>query len=565
MENDRTNIDLVKERSDIVTLVEKYVNLKQTGQNYTGLCPFHNEKTASFNVNQQLQIYKCFGCGKSGDVIKFIEEIEKIDFPQALEKLAKDAGIQLKKRATPLLPAMQINEWAKIYFQKELYSEQNKEALEYVKSRGITEKQIKEFGIGYAPGNINFLNRLRSYKNYSTEILIDSGLFVIKNGVLKERFNKRVMFSIFNNSGKVVAFSGRLLPGNEYGPKYLNSSESSIYQKRNSLYGLYQAKGAIRKADLCILLEGNTDVISMHRIGFTNSIAPLGTGLTKEQLTLIKNYTNNILFLFDADNAGQIAVERSFYLALEQGFVCYSTNTGDFKDVDDLIKSKPEEISKLVENRTDTFSYLLSRKIESIGAESLKSINYLSRYVLSFLNKVTDETSKSFYIAKAKQIIPKLVLESNQSLINNKTQGIVKGETLDIEDMFIKSILELNSLKQLIELDDGFLKNEANIALLIHVQKLSPKTTKELYDSTEGTELRKRLEHILLSNAKSEDLDVLRKRLTIRNIETEIQNMRIRLAIAEEKEDTSQINELLKTIMDASNNLKKYKDEDIKL
>jgi DNA primase len=271
------------------------------------------------------------------------------------------------------------------------------------------------------------------------------------------------------------------------------------------------------------------------------------------------------LFLFDADSAGQAAVERSFYLALEQGFVCYSSNTGDFKDVDDLIMNNPDEIKNIVEKRTDTFSYLLSRKVELIGAESLKSINYLSHYALSFIDKVSDETSRNFFITKAKQIVPKLILEQKQSAINETKTAIVKGETLDIEDMFIKSILETNSLKQLEELDDTFFKNAENIKLLTHVKSTDLNTTKELYDSTEGSNIRKRLEFILLSNAKSEDLEILRKRLTIRNIEGEIQNMRVRLAIAEEKEDTSQINELLKKIMDASNNLKKYKDEDIKL
>jgi len=284
MDSSRDQIQEIKERLDIVDIVGKYVQLKQTGKNFSGLCPFHTEKTPSFIVSPELQRYKCFGCGESGDIFNFVQKIENIDFPETLEKLAKEAGITLRKQNTntQYQRIEEINKRATIYFFRELKNKRNIKVLEYVYSRGITDDSIKSCGLGYSPGGIGLLDFIQKEDKYSKAELLASGLFVEKEGKLRGKFYKRVMFPIRSSSAKVIAFTGRVLPGNDFGPKYMNSPETPIYHKSDNLYGQYESRQEIRKQDLAIVCEGTTDVISSHQIGIKTIVAPLGTALTKE-------------------------------------------------------------------------------------------------------------------------------------------------------------------------------------------------------------------------------------------------------------------------------------------
>jgi DNA primase len=311
MEDNRQQIEQIKDRVDIYNLISKYVKLAPKGKNFGGLCPFHQEKTPSFIVSPDIQQYKCFGCGKSGDIYTFLQEIENIDFPEALEKLAKDAGVTLVKRkpTNPIYSKLEeMNKHAANYYYKQL--KKDKQASKYIEERNISNEMIKTFGIGYATG-IGLKEELQSKLKIDNQMLIKSGLFINKNGTIREKFVKRIMFPIRSYRGKVIGFSGRVLPGNDYGPKYLNSPKTPLFDKGTGVYGIFQSRQEIRKEDLCIFCEGQTDVISAHQNGFMNIVAPLGTAITQDQIKLVARITKNILFLFDSDDAGQKALERA--------------------------------------------------------------------------------------------------------------------------------------------------------------------------------------------------------------------------------------------------------------
>ncbi|KKP41685.1 MAG: primase, DNA primase protein, partial [candidate division WS6 bacterium GW2011_GWE2_33_157] len=249
MNSSRDQIEEIKNKLDIVDVISKYVQLKQAGKNFIGICPFHTEKTPSFVVSPEIQRYKCFGCGETGDIFNFIQKIENIDFPETLEKLAKEAGVRLEKSiSTSRYERIEtINKQATIFFYQQLHKPINKEALNYLYKRGITDESIKNFGIGYAPGGYDLLNYIQKEKKYSKEELISSGLFVEKEGKIRGKFVKRIMFPIRSSSGKVIAFTGRVLPGNDFGPKYMNSPETPIYSKKENFYGQYESRQEIRK------------------------------------------------------------------------------------------------------------------------------------------------------------------------------------------------------------------------------------------------------------------------------------------------------------------------------
>lgn len=559
MDSNRDNIELVKAKTDIVAVVQRYVNLKQTGKNNIGLCPFHQEKTPSFNVSENLQIFKCFGCGKTGDVITFVQEIEKIDFVQALEKLAKEAGVTLSKSNTPIPIEYQLNKWAQLYYSKALYSSEGKEALNYLYSRGIKDNEIEKFQIGYSVGDNSFLERLRETKNLKSQTLINSGLFILKNGTLKEKFYKRIVFPIQDNLGKIIAFTARKLPDNEYGPKYLNSPETKIYQKRNTLYGMYQAKASIKKEDICIIVEGQTDVIALHRAGYTNTCAPLGTGLTKEQLTLIKNYTDNILFIFDTDSAGQAALERAFMLCTEIGITTYALSTGKYKDIDEFLRDNSKnEVKNLIEKRQDCFSYLLTEKALKTGTTTLKSLMLLKRYVKTLLQRVSDETELSYYNNKIAQLIPELKIESIQAHQDNEIKEYVKSETFNPEEALIKIID-----KKIIDkysVTEGWFSDPLNKRIFSDIRDRKAENISELYKITQDKHLKSKIESIELFDYEGVETDSIVNRIKFKLIELKLKSLRVALALAEEKEDTGGITELTLKIVEYSNKRNKLKN-----
>ncbi|MFQ5694936.1 MAG: DNA primase [Terriglobia bacterium] len=343
----------VKQQADIVRLVGDYVRLKKSGQNFLGLCPFHNEKTPSFAVHPVKQIYHCFGCGVGGDVFKFVMEVEKMSFPEALRHVADKAGVRLPERK-PRTPEearqtrlrtelLKLHAEAARFFAEQLTkSKEGQLARAYLLDRGLTDETIKAFALGYAPGTGDaLLRRLRS-GDASPQALEASGL-VNKDdrGTLYDRFRRRIIFPIASESGRIVAFGGRAM-GNDL-PKYLNSPETPLYQKSRVLYNLQRAREPLRRQNYAVLVEGYMDTIAVDSAGVGNVVASCGTSLTELQLRLLTRSTRNVVVCFDPDSAGQAATERSLNLLLEQGFQVRVLVLPEGSDPDTFIREQGAE------------------------------------------------------------------------------------------------------------------------------------------------------------------------------------------------------------------------------
>ena len=342
-------IEEIRSGNDIVDVISGYVRLTKKGSTYFGLCPFHNEKTPSFSVSPNKQMYYCFGCGAGGNVITFLMEYENYTFPEALEVLANRIGVELpkqelsaeqKRASDKKARLLEANKEAAKYFYTLLRSERGSRAHEYFKNRGLSEKTLQKFGLGYSDKYSDDLYRYLRTKGYEDELLKDSGLVSIdeqRGGY--DKFWNRAMFPIMDVRGKVIGFGGRVMGDGE--PKYLNSRETILFDKGRNLYGLNYAKRS--RSNAIILCEGYMDVISLHQAGFTNTVAPLGTAFTPNQAMLLKRYTNEVILSFDSDGAGIKAALRALPILRQNGLRGRVLSMKPYKDPDELIKAEGAE------------------------------------------------------------------------------------------------------------------------------------------------------------------------------------------------------------------------------
>jgi DNA primase len=395
--------DKVKQQADIVRVVGEYLPLKKAGQNYRGLCPFHAEKTPSFNVHATRQIYHCFGCGVGGDVFKFVMEMEKCQFPEAVRIVAEKCGIAIprpkqrspeeRKENQQRAVLVEIHREAQTFFVKQLEGTlEGKAARAYLEDRGLDKDTIARFGIGYTPSGGDALLRFLRPK-YKENMLADSGLISRdQSGRLFDRFRRRVTFPIANESGKIVAFGARALGDDQ--PKYLNSPETPIYSKSNVLYHMDRAKDALRREDFAILVEGYMDAIAVARAGISNVVASCGTSLAEPQIKLLGRFTKRVIVNYDPDVAGQAATERSLSSLLEQDFevrVLALPPVGDKKaDPDLFIRERgKDEYIKLVKGAPPYVDYLIARarQMDMSTAESkLRVLNFFLPYMQKMPN-----------------------------------------------------------------------------------------------------------------------------------------------------------------------------------
>ena len=398
--------DKVKQQADIVRVVGEYVRLKKTGKDFSGLCPFHQEKTPSFTVSPIKQIFYCFGCGKGGDVYNFVMEMEKCEFPDAVRVVAEKCGIAIPRqkerspqerkenRQRTLLVEMQRE--AQTFFVKQLEGTlEGKAARAYLEDRGIDRDAIARFGIGYAPSGGDLLLRHLKSK-YNEKLLVDSGLVSRdqSSGRFFDRFRRRITFPISNESGKIVAFGCRALGDDQ--PKYLNSPETPIYSKSNVLYHMDRAKEGIRREDFAILVEGYMDAIAVARAGISNVVASCGTSLADSQIKLLGRFTRRVIVNYDPDAAGQSATERSLSLLLEQDFevrVLALPPVGDKKaDPDLFIREKGKDAYlKLLKEAPPYVDYLIARARQmdlTTGEGKRRAVNFLLPYVQKIPNRI---------------------------------------------------------------------------------------------------------------------------------------------------------------------------------
>ena len=395
----------VKQQADIVRVVGDYVRLKKSGQNFTGLCPFHAEKSPSFAVHPTKQIYHCFGCGVGGDVFKFVMEMEKCAFPEAIRIVAEKCGISIprpkerspeeRKENQQRTVLVEMHREAQTFFVKQLEGTlEGKAARAYLEDRGLDKDVLARFGIGYAPSGGDLLLRHLKSK-YPEKLLADSGLISCdQSGRLFDRFRRRITFPISNESGKIVAFGCRALGDDQ--PKYLNSPETPIYSKSNVLYHMDRAKEGIRRQDFAILVEGYMDAIAVARAGISNVVASCGTSLAEPQIKLLGRFTRRVVVNYDPDAAGQTATERSLVLLLEQDFevrVLALPPIGNKKaDPDLFIRERgADEYLKLLKEAPPYVDFLIARARQmdlTTGEGKVRAVNFLLPYVQKIPNRI---------------------------------------------------------------------------------------------------------------------------------------------------------------------------------
>ena len=398
----------IKSRLDIVQVIGEHVKLQKSGQNWKGCCPFHNEKTPSFMVNQERQFYYCFGCSQGGDIFTFLQKVENLEFPEVLKILAKRAGIELKKyderavnQRTRLLDLLNL---AASYWQKQLLTPAGAAAKEYLKKRQLDAQTAEDFRLGYALDSWdNLLKYLLKQKYTETEIF-QAGLIVKKEqgSGYYDRFRDRVMFPIQDLYGNVIGFTARTMKASE-NAKYINTPETPVYHKGNVLYALDKAKNEIKKQDAVIFVEGNMDVISSHRVGVKNVVAVSGTALTPEQIHLIKRFTLNVYFCFDMDEAGQKAAKRSIDLALDSGLNIKIVQVLFGKDPDDCIKHDPADWQASIAQARSIMQFHFDEIFNKFNLSEIDEKKQAAKLLLSEIIKLPDSIEQDYWIKELAQ------------------------------------------------------------------------------------------------------------------------------------------------------------------
>jgi DNA primase len=436
--------DRVKQQADIVRVIGEYVQLKKAGQNFRGLCPFHSEKSPSFNVHPARQIYHCFGCGVGGDVFKFVMEMEKCPFPESIRIVAEKCGIAVpaqrerspeeRRENQQRTLLIEMHKVAQAFFAKNLENtSEGKVARAYLEDRGLTKAVIEQFGIGYAPSGGDILLRQLKTK-YPDKLLVESGLISRdQNGNrFFDRFRRRITFPIANESGKIVAFGCRALGDDQ--PKYLNSPETPIYSKSNLLYHLDRAKDALRRSDFAILVEGYMDAIAVARAGISNVVASCGTSLAEPQIKLLSRFTRRIIVNYDPDTAGQTATERSITLLLEHDFEVRVLALPGKADPDKFIREQGKDAYvKLLKESPPYVDYLIARarRMDLTTGEGKRSaVNFL----LPYIQKIPNRLLRSEWATRIAQQLrldePVLRAELNKAAAERRSEVKVKAELI---------------------------------------------------------------------------------------------------------------------------------------
>jgi DNA primase len=472
----RATTEKVKERADIEEVVSDYVPLKKKGQNLWACCPFHNEKSPSFSVSPAKQIYKCFGCGKAGDPIQFVMDIEGVGFNEAIRHLAQKYGIEVEEdHASSPEDIQAFNEreslyivlnFAKDFFVKNLDSEEGKSiGLSYFKERGFNQSIIEKFDLGYALDGWDHLAKAAKAAGYSDELLLKAGLILQKDGDATrfyDRFRGRVTFTIHNLGGKAIGFGARILTQDKKQPKYINSPETEVYHKSDILYGVFQAKKSIREKDNCYLVEGYTDVLSLHLSGIENVVASSGTSLTENQIKLIKRFTDNVTVLYDGDPAGIRASLRGIDMILEGGLNVKAVVFPDGEDPDSYARKVGSTAfsTYLEKNAQDFISFKIGLYAEEAANDPIKQADLIKQVVQS-ISKIPDPVIRTVYIRQCASLLDIdeeiIQAELNKIYLKGQKDQFFK-EQRQVEETFVEDLIgvkeEYTSFSALIELQE---------------------------------------------------------------------------------------------------------------
>ena len=442
MRIDPETVERIKQAAAVADVIGDYVTVKKKGANYWACCPFHGEKTPSFSISPSKGIYKCFGCGKAGDSVRFVMDIEGLGYGEALRHLAKKYGIDIQEEEMTDDQILRQNEreslfimldYAKEFFKKQLYDteEGRSIALPYFKERGFSDSTLQAFDLGYSPEAWDALLKSALKQGFSQEIIEKAGLVTQKNdeGKVYDRFRNRVIFPIHNVSGKIIAFGARILRNDAKSSqaKYLNSPETEVYHKSSSLYGIHQAKNELRRLDVCYLVEGYTDVISLHQAGIKNVVASSGTSLTIEQIKLIGRFTQHITVLYDGDSAGIKAALRGMDLILEEGLQVNLVVFPEGQDPDSYVRKIGSEafVEYIKKESKDIISFQANLFLQEAGDDPFKRSELIKEMVLS-ISKIPDAIQRSLFIQKTSSLMrleeDVLLAEMNKIHLKNLKQ-----------------------------------------------------------------------------------------------------------------------------------------------
>ena len=446
----QNTIQQILSRIDIIDIVGNFIKLKKRGTNYLGLCPFHNEKSPSFTVSPAKEIYKCFGCGRSGNSISFLMEHEKYSYAEALRWLANKYNVDIEEtEASPEVKARQqvaeslhiINTFAQKFFDEKLFTteEGTDIALSYLKHRGFREDTIKKFQLGYSPEDRTAFVKKALASQFNPEYLVRSGLVALRNEELQDNYRGRIIFPVHNNTGKIIGFGARIIKNNDKAPKYINTPENELYIKSRILYGSYFARQAIDKNDECLLVEGYTDVLALYQAGIENVVASGGTSLTTDQLRLVKKYTNNLTIIYDGDTAGIKAAMRGLDMALEEGLNVQLVLIPDKEDPDSYVHKVGADQFRIFvkQNKKDFILFLLDVSLKEAGNDTNKKAAIVNQIAetIARLNRVEDFTKQQDYIKRCAELLkieePGLIALVNK-FIREKVQKL-EGKSFGTE------------------------------------------------------------------------------------------------------------------------------------
>lgn len=402
-----SDVEEVKSRTNIIDLIGAHVTLKKAGRHFKGLCPFHNEKTPSFIVSPERQIWKCFGCGKGGSAIDFVMEYEHVDFVEALETLAEKAGVKLERRMADT-PESKLKE--KIYGANHLASEYyhflltkhpiGEKARGYLKTRGVTDKTIKTFMLGYSPNSWDGLLKYLKKKGYDEQVLDAAGLIIPSQRGGYDRFRGRIMFTLKDHRGNIVGFSGRLLDPEAKEAKYINTSETPVYSKSNVLFGLDVTKAAIQKSGEAILMEGEFDVISSFQAGIANAVAIKGSALTEGHVHLLRRFAERLIFALDSDVAGDAAARRGIEIADRAGLDMRVVELPSGKDPDEAARENPARFKKALKDAVPIYDYFIASVIKRFDPGEAYGKKKISEELLPILSRIENPIVQGHYVKK---------------------------------------------------------------------------------------------------------------------------------------------------------------------
>lgn len=526
-------IEEVKNKTDIVSIISEYIEVKKAGRNYKANCPFHGEKTPSFMISPELQMYKCFGCGKSGDVFTFVEEHEGMEFGEVLKYLAEKAGVKL---ATPNFDSsserekiIEINKSAINFFEYALKNHaEGKKVTEYLyQDRGLSENSINMFKIGYSPESFGaLLNYLTTKKKFKLSDIEKTGL-VVSGGRPFDRFRGRVIFPLMDHRGEVVGFAGRILPwGKQDMAKYINSPETVVYHKSKVLFGLNITKSEIRNSKFAIIVEGELDMISSYQAGIKNVIAIKGSALTEDQIRLIGRFCQKIVLCLDSDFAGDEAAKRGAIMAVNMNFEVKVAHIENYKDPDEAARKDPESYKKAINDAVGIWDFLINQVFNKHDSGTGSGKAAISKEIVPLLSLIQDKIVQSYYVETvARRLsvpVEAVISEINKIKLNLKEQNVEnvykkaeKSRRQLLEEKLLVNCITKNNIDLLTEVKD-IVSNTFVLKLIEHIENkglLLPPELKEGYAE------------MVLENSDDDEIDTIIKELRVVDLKQRLETL----------------------------------------